>query len=120
LAVGPACRGEFDTDASAESCDEIFGGLADYTRCDDSDADVCRFAALNPTGVNCEEMCSDFGTECLAAYGTIDNEIVCPSSETLTCGGDYSWEQCACSNGCGGGPVCAAGDVCIDGLCSPP
>jgi hypothetical protein len=96
------------------SCDDQYMDAPDYILCVE-DETSCTFNTETAFADSCDDICNDYGGECLQAFdnyrcSTIAAEVECSSSK-------FDTTACVCSKGCGGGPPCTGNDVCDSGAC---
>jgi hypothetical protein len=99
------------------TCDAEYGSVAGYQLCS-SPVGLCEFNVHLATTKTCRAVCTQLGGECKA---TFDNSNTCVyGPPNFGCDSTmFSNAICSCSLGCGGGPPCAASQMCKNGTCSP-
>lgn len=80
------------------TCDELYGNAPGYVLCEQTDRE-CRFNATTGGGT-CNQMCTDFGGTCLAAFdnpNTAGQECIVLEPNKDTCETPRTTELCVCS-----------------------
>jgi hypothetical protein len=82
------------------------------------DNNACALA-YNATLGSCAAVCAAGGGECLQAYNDVQNlTCIVAQNEPVSCLSQlYASAVCLCSLGCGNGPACTVGQICINGNC---
>jgi hypothetical protein len=106
------------TGGIATPCAAQYGTATAYFDCNMPNANDCTFY-VQPGGANCNQLCAQFGGECLDATGDGTGSTQnCIVGSTITCATTAQMDLiCSCSLGCGGGPACAAAATCVNGSC---
>lgn len=79
--TGDATGGSSSETGAMPSCDETYGGAADYMLCEE-EADSCRFG-VTVTMTPCSTLCESFGGMCLGAQ--LNEKPVCTSTGDIPC-----------------------------------
>ncbi|MBW2525678.1 MAG: hypothetical protein JRI23_15955 [Deltaproteobacteria bacterium] len=96
-------------------CDDQYGAASHFVLCSETQTSCLFYVFLDQD--SCRNACRDFGGECLGAHHNAnpDSCDVITSTDCTTVSGD---EICECSLGCGGGPPCEPGKLCVAGSCA--
>ncbi len=79
------------------TCDEIYGGVADYNLCDEA-KDSCRFVVTTAMAMACNDVCEGVGGTCLGAE--LNDVDPCIATGDTTCDDATSNDLiCICSRG---------------------
>ena len=102
-----------DCNPNAPDCANQYNGFPGYYFCSQT-GDLCTMGA-NLQGTSCNQICSAGGGEC---EGGFNNQGQCGLGQNIGCNGTGLMSAiCVCSRGCGNGPACSGGQICINGQC---
>jgi len=114
-AVNAVCG--IDCSPGVTTCNEQYSNTSGgYYECGGGFPGECVFGHNTNALGSCGAFCQQQGGECIDVF---NNAGQCGFAEQLACDqAGFQSVLCICSQGCGGGDPCAAGEVCVNDTCN--